>query len=429
MKKCLIIFALLLGFAAASQTVRTRSYFNALFVPGYVLKSVDMKDLVASSVFNTNTSDAAIPEGLVLGTSSSLNGILQIKNSSNSFIVNLLAASAASSYALNLPTSQCPVNGYMITGNTFGQLSWTAPASGPTGATGATGATGSSGSAGATGSTGPTGPSGSAGVTGATGPTGTSGSAGATGATGATGVTGATGAAGLSGLTTGKYIKATSSTTGGNAILSDGTNRVILPSGDYFSSETDNAARIDFGTTGAEQINLFLHYPVGDQPVFQMDAGGLQFTVPSLGVPGFYGCTMQGNVTTGLIFQSDTAIQFQNPIQLTGTNTTPAVGRILTDNGAGNGTVDWGLKRYTATATLNFGSTAAGAASDLTISLTGAALSDAVDLGVPNAAQVANGVFYAWVSATNVVSVRYANTNLTTALDPASGSFKVTIIK
>lgn len=83
----------------------------------------------------------------------------------------------------------------------------------------------------------------------------------------------------------------------------------------------------------------------------------------------------------------------------------------------------------TGSATLNFGSTAAGASTDLTITVTGAADGDAVMLGVPNGSTVANGVFSAWVSAADTVTVRFSNNDLLTALDPASGTFKVSVNK
>jgi len=81
------------------------------------------------------------------------------------------------------------------------------------------------------------------------------------------------------------------------------------------------------------------------------------------------------------------------------------------------------------TATLNFGSTIPGAATDLTMTVTGSAVGDVVILGVPNGSMPANGVYFAWVSATNTVSVRYINTDLIATFDPASGSFKSTILK
>lgn len=80
-------------------------------------------------------------------------------------------------------------------------------------------------------------------------------------------------------------------------------------------------------------------------------------------------------------------------------------------------------------ATLNFSSTAAGASSDLTMTVTGATDGDPVMLAVPNGSTVANGVFSAWISASNTATVRFTNTNLLTALDPASGTFMVMVCK
>jgi len=87
------------------------------------------------------------------------------------------------------------------------------------------------------------------------------------------------------------------------------------------------------------------------------------------------------------------------------------------------------LKVLSATATLDFPSTAAGAVSDLTITVTGAALNDVVILGAPNGSVPAAGTFFAWVSATNTVKVRFANNALVTSYDPASGTYRVTVIQ
>lgn len=78
-------------------------------------------------------------------------------------------------------------------------------------------------------------------------------------------------------------------------------------------------------------------------------------------------------------------------------------------------------------ATLDFGSTASNGESDLTITVTGAADGDVVSLGVPNASAT-TGVFFAWVSATNTVTVRFHNTS-GGSTDPVSGTFKVTVTK
>lgn len=83
----------------------------------------------------------------------------------------------------------------------------------------------------------------------------------------------------------------------------------------------------------------------------------------------------------------------------------------------------------TNTGTLNFPSTAAGLSSELTITVTGAATGDCVQLGVPAGSMPTTGGFMAYVSATNTVTVRFFNTDVLSALDPASGTFKVIIRK
>ncbi len=81
------------------------------------------------------------------------------------------------------------------------------------------------------------------------------------------------------------------------------------------------------------------------------------------------------------------------------------------------------------TATLDFPSTSgAGGTSDLSISLAGAALGDVVSLGVPAGSVTTQGMFTAWVSTANVVTVRFAN--LASALqNPASGTFRAMVTK
>lgn len=81
------------------------------------------------------------------------------------------------------------------------------------------------------------------------------------------------------------------------------------------------------------------------------------------------------------------------------------------------------------TAVLDFASTAAGTATDLTITVTSAALGDTVSIGVPHGSTVAAGDFSAWVSAANTVTVRFCNNQLVSALDPASGTFRATVIQ
>lgn len=83
--------------------------------------------------------------------------------------------------------------------------------------------------------------------------------------------------------------------------------------------------------------------------------------------------------------------------------------------------------RLTATATLDFGSIAAAASADLTITVAGAAVNDSVSLGLP-AAPTAGIIFRGFVSAANTVTVRA--TNITAAsVDPASATYRATVIK
>lgn len=83
-------------------------------------------------------------------------------------------------------------------------------------------------------------------------------------------------------------------------------------------------------------------------------------------------------------------------------------------------------KTLVASAVLDFPSTGSTAVADLTVSVTGAAVGDKVALGVPNASQTTTGSFMAWVSATNTVTIRYSPK---ATEDPASGTFKVSVIK
>lgn len=84
-------------------------------------------------------------------------------------------------------------------------------------------------------------------------------------------------------------------------------------------------------------------------------------------------------------------------------------------------------KDLTAVADLDFASVAAAASVDLTITVPNAAVNDAVALGSPSAS-VAGLVYQAFVSAADTVTVRA--TNITAAaIDPASATFRATVIK
>ncbi len=79
-----------------------------------------------------------------------------------------------------------------------------------------------------------------------------------------------------------------------------------------------------------------------------------------------------------------------------------------------------------ASAVLDFPATTAGGTQDLTITVTGAIDGDPVSIGVPNACATV-GAFFAWVSATNTVSIRFFNPS-GGSVNPTSGTFKVKVI-
>lgn len=81
---------------------------------------------------------------------------------------------------------------------------------------------------------------------------------------------------------------------------------------------------------------------------------------------------------------------------------------------------------FTATATKDFDLTAV-IVEDLTMTVTGAAVGDVVQVGVPNGSVTATAQYFAWVSAADTVTIRCR-----TAIageNPPSGSFRVTITR
>ncbi len=82
----------------------------------------------------------------------------------------------------------------------------------------------------------------------------------------------------------------------------------------------------------------------------------------------------------------------------------------------------------TATSSINFPGTASGASSDFPVTIAGATDGDIVSLGVPQISTSPNSCFTAWVSAPNTVTIRFNNYSAA-AIDPASGNFKVKVIK
>jgi len=93
-----------------------------------------------------------------------------------------------------------------------------------------------------------------------------------------------------------------------------------------------------------------------------------------------------------------------------------------------NGTAHVDLPmQLTTTSTLDFPSIGSHDTANLTVTVTGATPGDAVVLGVPDAAMPNGGTYMAWVSATDTVTVRFQNAS--TTQDPASGTFRITVLK
>jgi hypothetical protein len=139
--------------------------------------------------------------------------------------------------------------------------------------------------------------------------------------------------------------------------------------------------------------------------------------------------------------RSDKAVEIQSPTNITGATAVTGAVTVSSTLGvtgaASAASLNLGgatlLDVLTATASLNFGATAAGACDALTITVTGAADGDAVVLGVPVALMSASEyqTIQGFVSAANTVTVKRCNlTNATTPLsDPAAATVRATVLK
>jgi len=113
------------------------------------------------------------------------------------------------------------------------------------------------------------------------------------------------------------------------------------------------------------------------------------------------------------------------------TNLNVANGVLIISNGAVKIGLNGGALTNTlyVSATLDFPSTAAGAVSDLPVTLSGASDGDIVSLGLPSGSiTTLTGSYIAWAS-NGVCYVRFANNNLVSAQDPVSGTFKLRVDK
>jgi len=101
-------------------------------------------------------------------------------------------------------------------------------------------------------------------------------------------------------------------------------------------------------------------------------------------------------------------------------------GPVVSQNGFIVGSGATIAKVLSGSASLNFGSIAAAAQADLTITVTGAAAGDEVIMGLP-AAPAAGIVFNAFVSAANTVTIRASNISAA-SVDPAAATYNVIVL-
>jgi hypothetical protein len=235
----------------------------------------------------------------------------------------------------------------------------------------------------------------------------------------------------------------TTSPTGGLQLQITGTNARIgfLNSS---SASTSNYSQMAFGHgTAINEYAEFIRY--NNTKRFSIFNGGGDIFFSTNYVSDYrYDLFIEsdnGNVGIGtasptarLHLSAGTASASSAPLKFTsGINLTTAEAGAMEFNGTNlffspsttRHTVNHGL---TGSATLDFPSTGALFAADLTITVTGASDGDVVSLGVPNASVNANTCYTAWVSAANTVTVRFNNYSSGT-LNPASGTFKVFVTK
>lgn len=194
--------------------------------------------------------------------------------------------------------------------------------------------------------------------------------------------------------------------TNGNGVIPFGTF-----AGNYISqwtnnsitvaTATGNSGRVQFGSTTATGASA------GDIPSAQVSV--VSTTTGTIMNPLMTSTQRTAIATpaTGLhVYQTDS---------LEGTYINTSYGWVQTPNS------------LTASGTLTFGSTGAGAKSDQTVTLTGAIIGDVVCIGVPTVP--ANGVFFGWVSAANTVTIRYINNDTLTSYTPTVGTYTVKILR
>jgi hypothetical protein len=190
---------------------------------------------------------------------------------------------------------------------------------------------------------------------------------------------------------------------------------------------TDSASpvtgNIELDVVGVGQISIYANKEMPEDfiPKISFNPGNFAIYIESDDSSTAYGYTRNGMA----ISTDDITFKGIYSTQYFGANydsLTYVQKKYVDDNFTPNSSI------LTNSATLDFGSIGAHDFEDLTLTVTGAADGDVVSLGLPNSAVVTNASYFAWVSATDIVTIRCFNIN-GGSIDPPSAVFKVKVFK
>ncbi len=261
-----------------------------------------------------------------------------------------------------------------------------------------------------------------------------------------------------------------------NSVVAGGRNNLATAWGTAIGGGTDNEATMDYGVVSGGELNRNYGF-------FSTIAGGrgLQIDSGANGVFGFLGnnntswdlggsnlmniadsnIALFGNVdlwlgnndgaasqirffeansTTGDFPNGTNYTSFEAGAQASDINYTlptslPNAATSGTDLGSGTmetdaaGTMSWRQSTVATATNLNFGTVAAQSSSDVTVTVTGAAVGDIVNLGVDNAAVLANSCYTAWASAANTITIRFNNYSAGNLAPATTNTFRVQVTK
>lgn len=208
---------------------------------------------------------------------------------------------------------------------------------------------------------------------------------------------------------------------GTGGVLAQNTNLIFDSTNKYLGVNMGSVAPSDFlqvgGTTGSIQFGGANGRTITARNAANDGYSNFDFIANSVSFDSKLEVLSVGGVSGKIELYEGTA----------GTTTDGALEHITDNLNFTSGTTRYIIpKTLVASATLDFPNTTSNNVADLTITVTGAALGDAVSLGIPNASVTPTATFSAWVSAANTVKIRFSPK---ATENPASGTFKVSVIK